>query len=668
MGLLQEIYSIKEVIAYKTEKEWQPAAVKENIIQNSIYGVDIEKGAVDIARLRFWLSLVVDEETPKPLPNLDFKIVVGDSLVSKFDGEVVEIEWNRTKSAGKGDEYLGNIKKLLVAVAEKQKLFFHSEKKDKKKLTGEIRDLKINLLINQLSFNKLNYINKNNELIDSGLGLTAKEKTKNAEIQMEIMKFDSLIKKLTTLIKKTELPFNHFEWKLDFPEVLNPYLVGENKGFDIVIGNPPYLEARSSAFTNEMKGNILNSIKNRLSDGIEFISRGSDLLVYFFERSIALIRENGWIVLITQNAWLDTDYGKKFQEFLLRHTSVCKIIDSDFKHFDGKNGPNINTVITVFKGNHSTDGALSFIKFSNNSGKENRSSFLTNGFNKFSEIKTFKNNDEILRLYKWGILLNSETIILDLIIRLREKGNTIYDILGHNLTIGQGLNLSKDYLIDYEILAKFIELKKIAIPIMTSADGAQFNIAKTKYYLLPQSKLEHNQIEKIEKLNLKIYRDNATSKKPPILILPRGIGRHFCCFNSSESYSASYVEIYDNNDSVTDEIVLNLWLFLNSSLCWLLREISGRKNLGGGMLKAEATDLKSFPIYFDFYKSKQINEIFTSLSNTEVQSPLKELGTQHHKYIDKIVFDFLEIGNEERKSILQILESLIQSRTQKSKT
>jgi len=86
MGLLQEIFSIKELIAYETGKDWKTAETKLNIIQNSIYGVDIEKGAVDIARLRFWLSLVVDEEKPKALPNLDYKIMVGDSLISKFDG------------------------------------------------------------------------------------------------------------------------------------------------------------------------------------------------------------------------------------------------------------------------------------------------------------------------------------------------------------------------------------------------------------------------------------------------------------------------------------------------------------------------------------------------------------------------------------------------------
>lgn len=668
MGLLQEIYSIKELIAYDTRKEWKPAEVKENIIQNSIYGVDIEKGAVDIARLRFWLSLVVDEEKPKPLPNLDYKIVVGDSLVSKFDGEVVEIEWNRTLSSGKGDEYLANIKRLLLKVAAKQKKYFNPDNKDKKKLTAEIRDLKIELLINQISLNRLIYINKNVEVIDSGFGLSAKEKIKNTQIKITIATYDNLLKKLTEIKKQHELPFNHFDWKLDFPEILNPYLVGENAGFDIVIGNPPYLESRSPAFNDEMKDNIRDSIKTRLKNDIELISRGSDLLIYFFEKSISLISSNGWIVLITQNAWLDTDYGKNFQEFLLKHTHVSKIIDSDFKHFNSKDGPNINTVITVFMGNRPINNALSFIKFSDQFSKENKSSSLTYHFEKATEIKSYKYDDEILRLYKWGILLKSEAMILDLILRLRERGKSLDKIFDCNLSVGQGLNLTKDHLVDFEVFENYNDLKNIAVPIMTSDDGAPFILLKTQNYLFPQSRLNGNIVSKLKQLKIKIFVDDSTSKKPPIFILPRGIGRHFCCHNSINAYSSSFVEIYDNDSNISEGIMLNLWLFLNSSICWLLREISGRKNLGGGMLKAEATDLKSFPLYFDFKKIDQIRKIYNSVSTIQVQSPLIELDVKHHIKIDQIVFDFLEINLEERNLFLAILKSLILNRTIKSKT
>jgi type II restriction/modification system DNA methylase subunit YeeA len=86
IGMLQEIFEAKRFIYpyLKTNKDFKPAEVKKNIIQNSIYGVDLEKGAVDIAQLRFWLSLVVDELNPHPLPNLDYKIMQGNSLLESI--------------------------------------------------------------------------------------------------------------------------------------------------------------------------------------------------------------------------------------------------------------------------------------------------------------------------------------------------------------------------------------------------------------------------------------------------------------------------------------------------------------------------------------------------------------------------------------------------------
>jgi len=83
IGILHELFEAKKFIYpyLKTNAEFNPANVKKAIIQNSIYGVDIEKGAVDIAQLRFWLALVVDETEPEPLPNLDYKIMQGNSLL-----------------------------------------------------------------------------------------------------------------------------------------------------------------------------------------------------------------------------------------------------------------------------------------------------------------------------------------------------------------------------------------------------------------------------------------------------------------------------------------------------------------------------------------------------------------------------------------------------------
>lgn len=87
-GVLGEIFKCRRVLYGFTKRReaFSPSKVKREIIQKNIYGVDIEQGAVDIARLRFWLSLVVDEEEPQPLPNLDYKIMQGNSLLESFEG------------------------------------------------------------------------------------------------------------------------------------------------------------------------------------------------------------------------------------------------------------------------------------------------------------------------------------------------------------------------------------------------------------------------------------------------------------------------------------------------------------------------------------------------------------------------------------------------------
>ena len=84
MGLLKELFQCRTALEGITQSK--AAEIKKHIIQQNIYGVDIERGAVDIARLRFWLSLIVDEETPQALPNLDFKIMQGNSLLEQYKG------------------------------------------------------------------------------------------------------------------------------------------------------------------------------------------------------------------------------------------------------------------------------------------------------------------------------------------------------------------------------------------------------------------------------------------------------------------------------------------------------------------------------------------------------------------------------------------------------
>lgn len=141
-GMLSEIFAIKEVIAYSQGfQNWNPAKIKKDIIFNSICGVDIEPGAVETAKLRLCLSVMIDEVQPTPFPNLDYKIFVGDSLINKLENK--KIDWSIIN-----DCQLKTIKNI----AEKKKTFFYSVNNEC--LKKEIEGLRETLLKNQFKNNE----------------------------------------------------------------------------------------------------------------------------------------------------------------------------------------------------------------------------------------------------------------------------------------------------------------------------------------------------------------------------------------------------------------------------------------------------------------------------------------------------------------------------------
>jgi hypothetical protein len=340
MGLLQEIFSIKELIAYETGKDWNPAETKLNIIQNSIYGVDIEKGAVDIARLRFWLSLVVDEKKPNPLPNLDYKIVVGDSLISKFDGEVVEIDWEikaATQTDMFGNENLQKRKQLLQTLTDKQRKYFDPKNKNKKALALEIRSHKIDVLINQLEL-----MVQTEGLVQTPVKTNYKDNKKYlaaSELYQKTQGWLQTIAKLKELKQNPNAPFNHFDWKLDFPEVLNPYLVNGKGGFDIVIANPPYLgEKGHKEIFREIKLGFLK----------DYYQSKMDIFYFFFHLGINFVKDNGIITFITTNYFPTADGAVKLRKSFKESVNVIQLINfNEFKVFDSALGQ--HNLITVLK-------------------------------------------------------------------------------------------------------------------------------------------------------------------------------------------------------------------------------------------------------------------------------------------------------------------------------
>ncbi len=322
MGMLQEIYQCKLALKDLSqvqksqlfhERDYDPtnyhARIKLDIIQNSIYGVDIERGAVDIARLRFWLSLVVDEDRPRPLPNLDYKIVVGNSLVSKLDDEILTLDWTLRGFASA--EY--EIVRLTKLLSQKQRAFFTASG-DKATLQREIRDLKIDLLTAQIGLNRAKVVAS---MPGAGLfQLSGKEQKKRIEGEEQLQSIDATLRKLKELRQDPNKPLPYFDWRLDFSEVLNPH-VTTNIGFDIVIGNPPYVPSKE----------IEENEKDFYYKNFKTADYQINTFGIFSELGVNMLVNKGLLSYIIPNYWLFNKYDKKLRQLLLIENTSIKLVN-----------------------------------------------------------------------------------------------------------------------------------------------------------------------------------------------------------------------------------------------------------------------------------------------------------------------------------------------------
>jgi hypothetical protein len=405
MGLLMEIFHLVEALndispdvtakVWGLKKRWDPAKVKEEIIQNSIYGVDIEKGAVDIARLRFWLSLVVDEDSPNPLPNLDYKIVVGNSLLSNFEDEVIDIDWgiHMGKAVEKTKALIKEQELKLYDLQHKQYLYFKQPAVDKRKLQREIRNVKIDILVNQLTLNKLSFQDKNPKL--GGFAPIPKEIQKNLENEIKIASFDKTIQQLQILKKSKEAILNFFDWKLDFPEVMNEKVAKRKTGFDIVIGNPPYL--RVQGLREKYPTETEFYLKKYESATGRF-----DLYVLFTEKSYSLLNHSGVLNFIQPDKWINSDFGSGLRKLFSKH--VSKLIS-----FGQNQVFNVSTYSSLIWITYSNTDKLEYFQLDQELENEEK---IGNFLKKLKEDQFDIQDTKLLSSEPWTLLNRNSSVII----------------------------------------------------------------------------------------------------------------------------------------------------------------------------------------------------------------------------------------------------------------
>lgn len=301
MGMLRELYDCRSAIDGFDKAT--SAEIKKDIIQNNIYGVDIEKGAVDIARLRFWLTLILDEEDPKALPNLDFKIMQGNSLLESFYGvDLSNIAVGKQKAT----------KSLKVNARTMQSsIFFHDEQEAMKEIQQSIRRYYCtdSRSAKQMLYAKIEYATR--QYI---YHLTEGRPDLQAEVENLPLCNDQF-----------------FLWHTFFADVF------EQGGFDVVIGNPPYIQLQAD-------GGLLGKLYQ--DQGFETFASTGDIYCLFYELGHKLLKTNGHLCYITSNKWMRTGYGEKLRNFLSSKTNPLIVLD--FGGVQIFETANIDTVIVEY--------------------------------------------------------------------------------------------------------------------------------------------------------------------------------------------------------------------------------------------------------------------------------------------------------------------------------
>ncbi|GGJ43182.1 Eco57I restriction-modification methylase domain-containing protein [Deinococcus roseus] len=308
------------------------AGWKREYINHCLYGVDIKPEAIEIGRLRLWLSLVVDAEDKEPLPNLDYKLMAGDGLLETVDGEPFDV--TSQKIGLFVDENSPSF--LAQRIEEKHELFFNEQNSEKRRnLRNEIQSLerllfktyideRIQIVDREILEIREKYkrFNKKFSMLDRAEQANAK---KALDEQNKLIKRDTdLSSHLNELIKRRvkvwdeQEPLPFFLHRVHFAEVMKSIEEGGHGGFDIVIGNPPYV--RQEDLSQEYK----MALKRSFND---VANNKADLYVYFYNKAINLLKNGGRFAYITPNRFMKTGYGKNLRSFLKDKVHLETLID-----------------------------------------------------------------------------------------------------------------------------------------------------------------------------------------------------------------------------------------------------------------------------------------------------------------------------------------------------
>ena len=380
VGMLNILDDLQERANHQLGVTEAPYERKKRIIGQSLYGVDVMEWACHVAELRLWLALIIDAEFSREelhirqeplLPHFSFKIRCGDSLVQEIGG----IDFGHKRDS-QGIP-TGFEKRVKFLKDEKLKFYnnditcqFHSVdslKNEEKQLFSDILFARQHTIQERIKALRRKLEGPQTYQI----GLDGKGAARPHQMDLDASKYRQEIETLTLELTQTEAACKAldtarevpFVWDIAFVEIFE----SEEEGFDIVIGNPPYVRQESIAAPvvhgiqitddkKEYKAKLALSIyqafprffgyKASSNTVAHKIDAKSDLYIYFYLHGLSLLSDKGSFCFITSNSWLDVGYGADLQEFLLKHSHVKLVLDNQVKRTFAN--ADVNSIIVLF--------------------------------------------------------------------------------------------------------------------------------------------------------------------------------------------------------------------------------------------------------------------------------------------------------------------------------
>ncbi|MFA5746797.1 MAG: DNA methyltransferase, partial [Candidatus Paceibacterota bacterium] len=619
---------------------------KRQIIKASLYGVEVKEWAVWICQLRLWLSLFVDapddlKSSFDPiLPSLDFKVRQGDSLVQRVGSKSFPVSGHNLAFSKSTKDKITKLKNIKLQYFDNKTGLKEWELRQKELaiydeiLGDEIaeKDEKLRNLKNTRPGKTMNLFN---ERVEPEQALLEFDKDTIQKIEKDI----SELREQKQALRGNGKPL---VWSIEFAEVF-----AEKNGFDIIIGNPPYVRQEAIADPigkvkdkKEYKNYLQEMVKSDFPNDflpVAKINAQSDLYTYFYIRGLRLLNPNGIHTFICSNSWLDVGYGVWLQEFLLKRCAIEFIIDNHSKR--SFKAADVNTIISIIHAPQkkvNENHLVKFVAFK----KSFEEAIFTENMLAIDNAKQIESNN-VFRVYpiatanlkefgigyqgesqkkmklgqyigdKWG---SKYLRAPDIFFTILEKGKGKFVKLGNiadvRFGIKTGVNeffyLSNEQLkrwnIEPEFLKPVIKSPRECKSILVNTKSLKYKIFicnKSREELKGTYTLKYIEWGEKQRTKEGIYWKDVPSVSGRKYWYslgerkPARINFNYLIDEIGNSY-IDEIFVSDNFHEIhTDKIIE--W-FLNSSIFYLFQLNTGRISFGGGLLKIQTYELNSLPV------------------------------------------------------------------------